>query len=174
MRVIPVASVALLGAAAFAIAAPAALADDGNHNITSFGFTVSPSTVAPGGTVTLNATGCEVPTVTVSSGVFDTVTLEEGHSATARVDDDAKPGAEYDVTFDCKGEKGTTPLTIREGGSGHGDHTGSVMPGNGVRAGAGGSFSGMSPGQIGAGAAVVAGALGLGAYKLRRRPGGNA
>lgn len=105
MRVIRVASVALLGAAALGAAAPAALADDGNHNITSFGFTVSPSTVAPGGTVTLNATGCEVPSVTVSSGVFDTVTLEEGHSATARVDDDAKPGAEYDVTFDCKGRR---------------------------------------------------------------------
>lgn len=105
MRVIRVASVALLGAAALGVAAPAALADDGNHNITSFGFTVSPSTVAPGGTVTLNATGCEVPSVTVSSGVFDTVTLEEGRSATARVDDDAKPGAEYEVTFDCKGRR---------------------------------------------------------------------
>ncbi|MGW6207086.1 hypothetical protein ACWF9B_26040 [Streptomyces sp. NPDC055089] len=173
MRVIRVASVALLGAATLGAAAPAALADGGNHDITSFGFTVSPSTVAPGGTVTLNATGCEVPSVTVSSGVFDTVTLEEGHSATARVDDDAKPGAEYDVTFDCKGEKGTTPLTIREG-SGHDDHTGSVLPGNGVRAGAGGSLSGMSPGEIGAGAAFVAGALGFGAYKMRRRSGSNA
>ncbi|WP_327713057.1 hypothetical protein OG912_36365 [Streptomyces sp. NBC_00464] len=173
MRVIRAASVALLGAAAFGVAAPAALADDGNHNITSFGFTVSPSTVAPGGTVTLNATGCEVPSVTVTSGVFDTVTLEEGRSATARVDDDAKPGAEYEVTFDCKGEKGTTPLTIREG-SGHHDQTGSVMPGNGVRAGAGGSLSGMSPGEVGAGAALVVGALGFGAHKMRRRSGGNA
>ncbi|MEV7403026.1 hypothetical protein AB0N93_21865 [Streptomyces sp. NPDC091267] len=169
MRVIRVASAALLGAAALAVTAPAALADDGNHNITSFGFTVSPSTVAPGGTVTLNATGCEVPSVTVSSGVFDTVTLEEGHSATARVDDDAKPGAEYDVTFDCKGEKGTTPLTIRSGSGGHDDRTDPTMPGNGVRAGAGGSFSGMGPGEIGAGSALVAGALGLGVYKMRRR-----
>lgn len=173
MRVIRVASAALLGVAALAVAAPVAVADDGNHNITSFGFTVSPSTVAPGGTVTLNATGCEVPSVTVSSGVFDTVTLEEGHSARARIDDDAKPGAEYDVTFDCKGEKGTTPLTISSG-SGHGDHTGSVLPGNGVRAGAGGSFSGMSPGEIGAGSALVAGALGFGVHKMRRRSGGNA
>lgn len=48
------------------------------------------------------------------------------------------------------------------------------MPGNGVRAGAGGSLSGMSPGEIGAGAAFVAGALGLGAYKMRRRSGSNA
>lgn len=173
MRVIRVASAALLGVAALGVTAPVALADDGNHNITSFGFTVSPSTVAPGGTVTLNATGCEVPSVTVSSGVFDTVTLEEGHSATARIDEDAKPGAEYDVTFDCKGETGTTPLTISSG-SGRGDHTGSMMPGNGVRAGAGGSFSGMSPGEIGAGSALVAGALGFGAHKMRRRSGGKA
>ncbi|MFD0021343.1 hypothetical protein [Streptomyces sp. NPDC058382] len=173
MRVIRVASAALLGVAALGLTAPAALADDGNHNITSFGFTVSPSTVAPGGTVTLNATGCEVPSVTVSSGVFDTVTLAEGHSATARVDADAKPGAEYDVTFDCKGEKGTTPLTISSNGSGRGDRTGPVKPDNGVRAGAGGSLSGMSPGEIGAGSALVAGVLGFGAHKLRRRSGGN-
>ncbi|MGW6458668.1 hypothetical protein ACWF94_22600 [Streptomyces sp. NPDC055078] len=130
MRAIRVASLTLIGtAAALALSAPAALAadDDGSavppgdgSGITSFGFTVSPEEVAPGGTVTLNATECESPAVTVSSGVFDTVTLSEGLPATAKIFADAKPGAEYDITFDCKGEKGTTTLTV----SGSGSHTG--------------------------------------------------
>lgn len=112
MRAIRVATLALIGTAALALGAPAALADDGS-NITSFGFTVSPTTVAPGETVTLSATECE--SVTASSGVFDSVTLTEGQPGTATVDEGAKPGAAYDVTFDCKGEKGTAPLSITAG-----------------------------------------------------------
>lgn len=108
MRLTSVGSAALLSAVVISLTAPAAMAGD-NGNITSFGFSVSPASVAPGGTVTLSANGCEVPSVTASSGVFDTVTLEEGHSATARVDPDARVGAQYDVTFECKGETGTTP-----------------------------------------------------------------
>lgn len=119
MRAIRVASFALIGTAALAIGAPAA-ADDGN-DMTSFDFTASPATVAPGGTVTLHATECEAPTVTASSGVFKTVTLNEGRPATTKIAADAKPDAEYDVTFVCKGEKGTTPLTVT-GSSG--SHTG--------------------------------------------------
>ncbi|MFF0062343.1 hypothetical protein ACFYRC_12440 [Streptomyces sp. NPDC005279] len=110
MRAIRVASFALIGTAALAIGAPAA-ADDGN-DMTSFDFTASPATVAPGGTVTLHATECEAPTVTASSGVFKTVTLDEGRPATTKIAADAKPDAKYDVTFVCKGEKGTTPVTV--------------------------------------------------------------
>ncbi|WSF15814.1 hypothetical protein OG566_07800 [Streptomyces sp. NBC_01353] len=120
MCALRVASAALLATAAVALATPAALADDGSgSNITSFGFSVSPSTVAPGGTVTLRSDSCEVPSVTVSSGVFDTVTLDEGRAGTATIDVEAKVGAEYQVTFDCKGEKGTARLSIAGGSTDH-------------------------------------------------------
>lgn len=95
-----------------------ALAGENDQNITSFGFSVSPETVAPGGTVTLKSDGCEVPSVTVTSGVFDTVTLNEGRSGNATVDVDAKAGAQYEISFDCKGERGTTTLTIAQGNTG--------------------------------------------------------
>ncbi|MGW1926720.1 hypothetical protein ACWCQ0_48420 [Streptomyces massasporeus] len=44
--------------------------------------------------------------MTVTSGVFDTVTLNEGRSGNATVDVDAKAGTQYEITFDCKGEPG--------------------------------------------------------------------
>ncbi|WP_432087140.1 hypothetical protein [Streptomyces sp. bgisy095] len=106
------ASAALLGAAAVMTAGPTALADEGTGAVTPFGFSVTPETVAPGGTVTLASEGCEVPSVTVTSGVFDTVTLEEGRPGTATVDFGAKAGARYEITFDCQGERGTAALTV--------------------------------------------------------------
>ncbi|MFE5832213.1 hypothetical protein ACFQ8W_18435 [Streptomyces sp. NPDC056508] len=106
------ASAVLLGAAAVMAAGPAALADEGTGAVTPFGFSVTPETVAPGGTVTLASEGCEVPSVTVTSGVFDTVTLEEGRPGTATVDFGAKAGARYEITFDCQGERGTAALTV--------------------------------------------------------------
>ncbi|MFJ5933206.1 hypothetical protein [Streptomyces sp. NPDC093071] len=109
------ASAALLGAAAVMTAGPAALADEGAGAVTSFGFSVTPAAVAPGGTVTLASEGCEVPSVTVTSGVFDAVTLQEGRPGTATVDADAETGAEYEITFDCEGERGTTTLTVSGG-----------------------------------------------------------
>ncbi|MER7660159.1 hypothetical protein [Streptomyces sp. NPDC096193] len=183
MRALRVASLALAGTtAALALGAPAALAEDGG-TVTSFGFTVSPEDVEPGGTVTLNATECESPTVTASSGVFDTVTLSEGLPATATVFEDAEPGAEYDVTFDCEGEKGTTTLSVGGAEDDHtppstGTHTsptygpsGLTKPGGGVQAGSGGSLSGLSPTQIALGSLLVAGAVGGGVVMLRRRAG---
>ncbi|GGT95971.1 hypothetical protein [Streptomyces lateritius] len=156
--------------------------------ITSFGFSVSPETVAPGGTVTLKSHGCQLPSVTVSSGVFDTVTLKEGHAGKATVDVDAKVGAEYVVTFDCKGEKGTTMLTIA-GGSGHstgghstgGHATGGESPGGhstggtgtgahkGVRAGFGGGFGQFGTAETVVGSGLIAGALGGAVVLIRRR-----
>ncbi len=103
---------ALLGAAAVMTAGPAALAVEDDGAITSFGFSVTPATVAPGGTVTLTSEGCEEQSVTVTSGVFDTVTLAEGRPGTATVDAEAEAGAQYEITFDCKGERGTTTLTV--------------------------------------------------------------
>ncbi|MFF8605936.1 hypothetical protein ACF06X_08365 [Streptomyces sp. NPDC015346] len=211
MRAIGVASAALLATATAAVtfSAPTAAADDGTgigaelgaesgtgigtgagtgSDITSFGFSVSPETVAPGGTVTLKSDGCEVPSVTVSSGVFDTVTLNEGHAGSATVDLDAKVGAEYVVTFDCKGEKGTTMLTIA-GGSGHstgghstgghstgGDSTGGHTAGGtdtgahkGVRAGFGGGFGEFGTAATVTGSVLIAGALGGAVVLIRRR-----
>lgn len=120
MRALRIASLTLAGTtAALALGAPAALADPGGSgsgtSVTSFGFTVSPARVAPGGTVTLNAVECPSAAVTVSSDAFDTVTLTEGLPGSAKISEKAKPGTEYDVTFDCQGERGTAALTV--GGS---------------------------------------------------------
>lgn len=166
MRSISVVSSALVSLTALSLATPAALADDGGTqpNVTSFGFTVTPSTIAAGGTVTLGSTECDVPTVKVDSPVFDPVELNEGHSATAQVYPDAKPGAQYDVTFDCNGEKGTTHLTIATGST----DPGTTVP-RGVKAGVGGSSGGSEPALVAAGGALVAGALGVGYLRLRRR-----
>ncbi len=181
MRALRVASLAAIGsAAALALGAPAALADE-EGDITPFGFTVTPEEVAPGETVTLNATECDSPTMTASSGVFETVTLQEGLPATATVFEDAKPGADYDITFDCKGEKATTTLTVSATATasltqtvpGTATHTPSPLtkPDGGVKAGSGGSLPGLSPTQTVLGSVLVAGALGGGVVLLRRRAG---
>lgn len=82
------------------------------EQLTSFTFTVTPASVAPGGEVTLRATECQAPSVTASSDAFAPVTLSEELPATATVAPDARPGSAYDVTFDCKGERGTARLLI--------------------------------------------------------------
>ncbi|MFE5483169.1 hypothetical protein [Streptomyces sp. NPDC056527] len=156
MRAIRVASATLLATTVVALAAPAALADEGTGGgITSFGFSVSPSTVAPGGTVTLKSDSCEVPSVTVSSGVFETVTLDEGNAGTATVDVEAEVGAEYQVTFDCKGEKGTAPLVIVGAPTDH--HAGGDSTG-------GQSAGGYETGALSAGG-YETGALSMGGYE---------
>ncbi|MEU3744461.1 MULTISPECIES: hypothetical protein [Streptomyces] len=183
MRAIRTASAALLCAAALGLAAaPTALAEENEPNITSFGFSVTPATVAPGGTVTLTSDGCEVPSVTVTSGVFDTVTLSEGRSGTATIDFDAKAGARYDITFDCKGERGTASLTIAaSGGPAH--DTGNVKgpdtsPGahKGVKAGygseAGAADEGLGATELVTGVVLIAGALGAAVVLTRRRGAG--
>ncbi|MFB7708646.1 hypothetical protein [Streptomyces sp. NPDC056105] len=144
--------------------------DSGGHNVTSFGFTVSPTTVSPGGMVTINATKCRTPTVRVTAPVFGDVTLNGGRSAKAKVSSDAKPGAQYDVTFDCKGERGTAKLTISGGGARPTTPNTPTVP-RGVEAGNGGSLSNLDATQLVAGSALVAGALGTGVYTAWRRSG---
>ncbi|MFJ2936935.1 hypothetical protein ACIO8G_29755 [Streptomyces sp. NPDC087219] len=180
MRAIRAASAALLSAAAVVVTvAPAALAGEEDPTITSFGFSVSPETVAPGGTVTLKSDGCEVPSVTVTSGVFDTVTLNEGRAGNATVDVDAKTGAQYEITFDCKGERGTTTLTIAQGTTG-GNTTGhneSLPPGahKGVKAGygtataSGTDTDGLGVTEVVTGVLLIVGALGAAVVLTRRR-----
>ncbi|AWZ07775.1 MULTISPECIES: hypothetical protein [unclassified Streptomyces] len=189
---------ALLGAAAASavlatgvLAAPAASAAEAAP-ITSFGFTITPSTVAPGGQTVLSVTGCNAAFATASSGVFDTVSIERGKTARVTVDRDARRGAQYSVSFTCNGENGSADLTIT-GGAGRpttsstvGTRTG-ASPGPGrsagtgtgtgassratgpVRGGLGGSVAGLNPLELGAGAGLVLGGLvGLG-FALRRR-----
>ncbi|MFF4643167.1 hypothetical protein [Streptomyces sp. NPDC001389] len=99
---------------ALALGAPVALAAEAAP-VTSFAFAVTPSTVAPGGTVTLSVSNCAAAFATASSGVFDTVTIERGKTVEVRVDRDARPGALYSVTFTCNGENGSADLTISGG-----------------------------------------------------------
>ncbi|MFE4857161.1 hypothetical protein [Streptomyces sp. NPDC056670] len=178
MGAIRIASATLLGAAALSLAAPtAATAADGStggSNITPFAFSVTPSVSAPGGQVTLNVTGCS-SAATVSSGVFDTVTVPKDSSRNATVDWDAKRGASYTVTFSCDGARGTTQLTI-SGGSPTTSSTvrPTVRPTAttplGVRGGLGGSVDGsLSPVELAAGATLIALATGGTAYALYRR-----
>ncbi|MFE6228377.1 hypothetical protein [Streptomyces sp. NPDC057854] len=178
MRAIRTASAALLLTAATALSAPTASAGDGTTpDVTSFGFSVTPRTVAPGGTVTLTADGCEVPSVTVTSGIFDTVTLTEGRPGTATVDLDAKAGAAYEIAFDCKGERGTATLTVAHGTTPPAPVTPAdpsvppPAPRKGVKAGFGGSTGSDALGAaaLAAGTALIAGALGAAVVLTRRR-----
>ncbi|MFE4369372.1 hypothetical protein ACFRMN_14270 [Streptomyces sp. NPDC056835] len=173
MRAIRAASAALLAVSALVLTAPTATAavDGGNA---PFGFTVTPSTVAAGGRVTLSVTNCG-STATASSGVFDTVNIPSGRSATATVDWDAKAGATYQVTFTCNGQSGTTSLRIsaatrnptpaatvtRTPGA-------TVVPG-GVRGGLGGSVGGINTTELVAGAGLVVAAATGTIYVVRRR-----
>ncbi|MGN9790404.1 hypothetical protein ACWGH4_34810 [Streptomyces sp. NPDC054847] len=167
MRAIRAASAALLGAAALALTAPTAAA----VNNTPYDFNVTPSTVAAGGRVTLTAGGCP-STTTVTSGVFDTVTIPRNGAATAIVDWDARPGAVYSVQFNCIGRIGTLDLTIAGGTSSptaSSTRTATTAPPQGVRGGVGGSFDGMNAAEIAAGGALVAAAATATVLVVRRR-----
>ncbi|MFJ7777655.1 hypothetical protein [Streptomyces yangpuensis] len=164
-------------------------ADGQARRVTSFGFTLTPSTVAPGGQVVLAVSGCNAAYSTASSGVFDTVSIARGQSVRATVDRDARPGALYSVSFTCNGETGSADLTIAGGTSRPttsstrtATATGRVTnpavapvtttSALGVRGGLGGSVAGMDPVELGVGAALFLAAAGGTAYALRRRASG--
>ncbi|TXS58119.1 hypothetical protein [Streptomyces sp. t39] len=189
------ASLCLLGPLLLAGAVPAAHAEPAD-DITSFAYSVSPASVAPGGTVSLTATECASATVTVTAPVFDTVTLTGGKPGRAELYEDAEPGAEYEVVFDCEGETGRTKLTVSASGGQHhspaprpGESTRppahdpgrhekpaqDVKPDGGVKAGTGGSFTDLGPAQLAAGGVVIASGLAWAVLLLlRRRSGGRA
>ncbi|WP_086830651.1 hypothetical protein [Streptomyces sp. NRRL B-24572] len=178
MRAIRAASTALLGAAAIALAAPAALAADGAPatNPRAPGakapgdFVVSPSVVAPGGRLTLSAPGC-ASTATASAGIFDTVTIAPGATASATVDADAKRGAVYTVLFNCTGGvQDTVALTISGTPTATPTISATILtPPRGVMGGLGGSMAPTST-EIAAGGALTLAAVGGTAYvALRRR-----
>ncbi|MFJ8921826.1 hypothetical protein B046DRAFT_04652 [Streptomyces sp. LamerLS-316] len=172
MRAIRVAPVALLGAAACFLTAPAASADVLNGGTsTSFTPTITPSTVAPGGQVTLGAMGCTTQ-ATAFSGVFDTTTIPSGRSATATVDQDARRGAVYEVTFRCGTTTRSANLTITSGATSSpttAPTTSSTASPAGVLGGLGGSVDTMDPAEIAAGSALVAVASAGAFYVLRKR-----
>lgn len=181
MRAIRAASTALLGAAALALAAPAAVAADGapapnteHRRAKAPGdFVISPSTVAPGGRVTLSAPGC-ASTATASAGIFDTVTIPPGSSATATVDWDARRGAVYTVAFNCTGGiTDTVDLTIAGGATASPTISSTILtPPRGVRGGLGGSVDGMDAGTLAAGGGLVLAAAAGVVYVVRRRATG--
>ncbi|MCX4695588.1 hypothetical protein [Streptomyces sp. NBC_01408] len=177
------------------LAVPAATAAPaGTRQVTSFGFTLTPSTVAPGGQVVLAVSGCDAAFATSSSGVFDTVSIERGKTARVTVDRDARRGAQYSVSFTCNGETGSADLTIAGGTSTPTTSstrtatataaasaapvatraaTATVTPSaRGVRGGLGGSVAGLDPLKLGAGSALFLTAVGGTAYALRRRGAG--
>lgn len=172
MRAIRVAPVALLGAAACFLTAPAASADvlTGGTS-TSFTPTITPSTVAPGGRVTLGAMGCTTD-ATAFSGVFDTTTIPSGRSATATVDSDARRGAVYEVTFRCGTTTRSANLTITSGATSTpttAPTTSSTASPSGVLGGLGGSVDTMDPAEIAVSSALVAVASAGAFYVLRKR-----
>ncbi|MFD5621884.1 hypothetical protein [Streptomyces yangpuensis] len=164
-------------------------ADGQARRVTSFGFTLTPSTVAPGGQVVLAVSGCNAAYSTASSGVFDTVSIARGQSVRATVDRDARPGAVYSVSFTCNGETGSADLTIaggtttpttsstRTATATNRATNPAVAPvtttsARGVRGGLGGSVAGMDPVELGVGAGLFLAAAGGTAYALRRRASG--
>ncbi|KOU82635.1 hypothetical protein ADK94_23525 [Streptomyces sp. XY593] len=158
-------------------------ADQRARQVTSFGFTLTPSTVAPGGQVVLAVSGCNAAYSTASSGVFDTVSIARGQTVRVTVDRDARPGALYSVSFTCNGETGSADLTIAGGTTRPTTSstrtaaatapapvtTGAAL---GVRGGLGGSVAGMDPVELGAGVGLFLAAAGGTAYALRRRASG--
>lgn len=166
MRAIRAASAALLGVASLVLTTPTATAATG-VNTTMFDFRVTPSTVAPGGRVTLTAGGCP-RTALATSGVFDSVTIPPNGSATATVDRDAKPGAVFSVNFTCGTATASLDLTIADSTSRPTATSTAVAP-SGVRGGLGGSIGGLNAGQIAAGTALVVVAATATIYVVRRR-----
>ncbi|MFE9795658.1 hypothetical protein ACFYRL_28445 [Streptomyces goshikiensis] len=98
-----------------ALCMPSATAAEAQPAVTSFGFTVTPSTVAPGGQAVLSVSGCNAAYTTASSGIFDTVSIARGQTARVTVDRDARRGAVYSVSFTCNGETGSADVTIAGG-----------------------------------------------------------
>ncbi|MER5437376.1 hypothetical protein [Streptomyces sp. NPDC002790] len=166
MHAIRAASAVALSLAALTLTAPSAAAEDPGPG--SFRPSISPTTIAAGGTVSLSATGCEGVTE-VSAEVFATVTIPPRQGPhPAKVDWDAKQGNTYPVTFICNGGKPhTAQLTIA---TGRPDASPSPVP-QGVKAGIGGSAGGLDLQEVALGGALIAGALGTAYVVARRRTG---
>ncbi|MGW6689195.1 hypothetical protein [Streptomyces sp. NPDC054961] len=157
-RALPRALAVAAAAIALSAAVPATVAHAGPSG------NVSPTNVAPGGRVSLNITGCGTKTGKASSRAFGDVWLTPGNAEATNLFGAATTfgnisAGSHPVTFECGGpggERVTVALNITPGAA---------------RGGLGGSVDSMSPGQIAAGGALVATALGAGAWFMRRRTG---
>ncbi|MGV9245290.1 hypothetical protein [Streptomyces sp. NPDC003710] len=157
MRAIRVASVALLGVTALGCAGPGTVSQ-GQGNLNSFGYDLQPARIGPGERVNLPVKGCD-DNATVHSDAFDTVTIPKGRTyATAVVNRNARPGTDYDVTFQCGRQSGHKRLAIAavnanarsEGGGGGGGGYGGVG-GGGYGGVGGGGYGGGGYGGVGGG-----------------------
>ncbi|MFJ8695465.1 hypothetical protein [Streptomyces roseolilacinus] len=164
-----------------ALAAPAAYAGD-------FGtLEISPSTAAPGTSVTVSTRACGPD----GHGVGDARALGAGEfkvrpgahkdlaTGTFRVPEHAKPGT-YGIGVACdNGRTATGDLVVRHGGgpTHHPTHQPTHHPtqegphGH-VKTGVGGS-AGPDAARVATGAAILAGAAAAGAWALRRRVNGD-
>jgi hypothetical protein len=184
-------AVAGLGAMAFGAGTPTASASaaadtgqrPGQEDATSFGFSVSPRSVRPGGAVDLTVTGCTGSQATAESAVFDRIALGtpgDIQSARTTVDSDAQVGAQYEIVFTCGDETGTAVLTIVDStptptptDTATATATSTAQPTLGAQAGVGGSQPDGAGGgtMLIAGAGITALALTGGVLAFRRRPG---
>lgn len=173
MRAARISAATLLAASGLAATAPAATADSVTAPgvlggpIASFGFSVTPSTVTPGGTVTLRATGCAAPATATAPALFADTALGQGsghgQSAAVTVRSDARPGTRYDVAFTCGSEQGSTPLTV----SARPAAGPSPSPHAAVHTGLGAADSGPGTTEVVLGAALV-GAAGVLVFRRAR------
>lgn len=163
-----------LAGPAVAAATPSPSASSGSggtmSNVTPFAFQLSPTTLAPGGTLALGVTGCDAGSATASSGIFNTVNLPNTgtkgeYVGATSIDATAKPGAQYTVTFTCGSSSGTTTLTVTGGTT----TTPTTMPNGAVKAGLGGTAHGRDTTEILAGTALAAAGLAGGLVLMRRR-----
>ncbi|RKN04409.1 hypothetical protein [Streptomyces radicis] len=171
-----------LSATFFTVGAPAALAHaPAQGDDVSFGFSVSPAAVRPGGAVDLTVTNCTRFEATAESAVFDEVVLGmpgQLQSARTTVDADARVGAEFDVTFTCGPETGTATLTILAATASPTPTstvtttaTSTASPTRGAQAGVGGSQDDDGDTMLWAGAGLTAAAVTGGVVLARRRAG---
>ncbi|MFF3492277.1 hypothetical protein ACFYWS_13085 [Streptomyces sp. NPDC002795] len=166
MHAIRGASAVVLSLSALTLTAPSAHASDSDSG--SFRPSVSPTTIAAGGKVTLSARGCDKVT-RVKAAVFEKAEIYPGDGPETRtVDWDAEQGSVYQVKFRC-GDQDPVMLNLTIA-TGRPDSTPSPVP-QGVRAGIGGSAGGLDLQEVALGGALIAGALGTAYLVARRRTG---
>jgi hypothetical protein len=192
MRRTSIAVPLIAAAAVVGLSTPAAFAQGGSSsNVTSFGFSVFPTTVAPGGTVAFAATGCGSTATASAPALFNTVNLSgnsTSQTGTTTVGASAK-AAQYTVTFTCGTESGTTPLTVSAASTSTTTTTPATTPATttpatkvapgttpagAVATGVGGSVLTSDPIETAAGAVLLAGAAAGAALTMRRRRNGSA
>lgn len=164
MHAIRAASAAAISLAALSLAATPVAANDSSFNVT-----VTPSTIAAGGRVTLQASGCDDPhgIIVEEEDILRHVSFSENGSGNADVDWNAQQGAVRSVTFLCGKKPDTVTVTIA---TGRPDSSPSPVP-QGVKAGIGGSAGGLDVQEVALGGALIAGALGTAYVVARRRTG---